>query len=136
MDIRIRQCVLQLHAQVRARQRAGADKSAATPAPQHEPTWRDAVAREAARNKDTNAKVRAAACRKGMAYWETCNLRCAAGNRCDTAPSALLRGSCLQHFSHLYQSPGQVVGTFQRIDIPVLPQLLQYEFVLFTGGQG
>lgn len=39
----------------------------------------------------------------------------------------------LQHFSHLYHSPGQVVGTFQRIDIPVLPQLLQYEFVLFTG---
>ncbi|PRW45171.1 Glycosyl transferase family 8 [Chlorella sorokiniana] len=26
----------------------------------------------------------------------------------------------------------EVVGTFQRIDIPVLPQLLQYEFVLFT----
>ena len=26
-----------------------------------------------------------------------------------------------------------MVGTFQRIDIPVLPQLLQYEFVLFTG---
>ncbi|KAI7840394.1 hypothetical protein COHA_005895 [Chlorella ohadii] len=39
-----------------------------------------------------------------------------------------------QRFSHLYSSPGRVVGTFQRIDIPVLPQLMQYEFVLFTDG--
>lgn len=38
-----------------------------------------------------------------------------------------------QRYSHLYSSPGRVVGTFQRIDIPTLPQLLQFEFVLFTG---
>lgn len=47
--------------------------------------------------------------------------------------ASLLRSSPPQRFSHLYSSPGQVVGTFQRIDIPVLPQLVQYEFVLFTG---
>ncbi|KAI7840392.1 hypothetical protein COHA_005893 [Chlorella ohadii] len=34
--------------------------------------------------------------------------------------------------SHLYSSAGRVVGAFQRIDIPILPQLLQFEFVLFT----
>ena len=34
--------------------------------------------------------------------------------------------------SHLYANADMQIGTFQRIDIPVLPMLTQYEYVLFT----
>lgn len=37
--------------------------------------------------------------------------------------------------SHLYKTGGTLVGTFQRIDIPILRQFDQYNYVLFTGGQ-
>jgi hypothetical protein len=59
---------------------------------QHAPAWRDALIKEAARNKEQN-----------MAH------------------------------SHLYKTGGTVVGTFQRIDIPILRQFDQYNYVLFTG---
>ena len=35
--------------------------------------------------------------------------------------------------SHLYKTGGTLVGTFQRIDIPVLRHFDQYNYVLFTG---
>jgi hypothetical protein len=35
--------------------------------------------------------------------------------------------------SHLYKSDGALVGTYQRIDIPILPHFDQYIYVLFTG---
>ena len=35
--------------------------------------------------------------------------------------------------SHLYKTGGTLVGTFQRIDIPILRQFDQYNYVLFTG---
>ncbi len=41
---------------------------------------------------------------------------------------------CLQLYSHLYRTDGALVGAFQRIDIPILPELDQYNYVLFTGG--
>lgn len=53
--------------------------------------------------------------------------------RTPVSPPPLLPATLPQRYSHLYLSPGRVVGTFQRIDIPILPQLLQFEFVLFTG---
>ena len=34
--------------------------------------------------------------------------------------------------SHLYANANMQVGTWQRIDIPILPVLSQYEYVLFT----
>ncbi|EFN52174.1 expressed protein [Chlorella variabilis] len=34
--------------------------------------------------------------------------------------------------SHLYKTGGTLVGTFQRIDIPILRQFDQYNYVLFT----
>ncbi len=37
--------------------------------------------------------------------------------------------------SHLYKTGGTLVGTFQRIDIPILRQFDQYNYVLFTGAQ-
>lgn len=39
----------------------------------------------------------------------------------------------LQHLSHLYKNTGALVGAYLRIDIPKLPQLDQYNYVLFTG---
>ncbi|KAI7840968.1 hypothetical protein COHA_005197 [Chlorella ohadii] len=35
-------------------------------------------------------------------------------------------------YSQLYGSDGALVGAFQRMDIPILPQLDQYNYVLFT----
>lgn len=35
--------------------------------------------------------------------------------------------------SHLYASDDAIFGTWQRIDIPLLPQLAQFNYVLFTG---
>ena len=43
---------------------------------------------------------------------------------------------CLQLYSHLYRTDGALVGAFQRIDIPILPELDQYSYVLFTGKPG
>ncbi len=43
---------------------------------------------------------------------------------------------CLQLYSHLYRTDGALVGAFQRIDIPILPELDQYNYVLFTGKPG
>lgn len=40
-------------------------------------------------------------------------------------------GSNIEH-SHLYASANMQIGTWQRIDIPILPELSQYEYVLFT----
>eukprot|EP01025_Chloroclados_australasicus_P054071 TRINITY_DN6405_c0_g1_i1.p1 TRINITY_DN6405_c0_g1~~TRINITY_DN6405_c0_g1_i1.p1 ORF type:complete len:769 (-),score=34.50 TRINITY_DN6405_c0_g1_i1:335-2494(-) len=37
-----------------------------------------------------------------------------------------------QVHSHLYSNTEGIVGTFQRIDIPILPELMQYDFVLYT----
>jgi hypothetical protein len=37
--------------------------------------------------------------------------------------------------SHLYASDDSIFGTWQRIDIPLLPQLAQYTYVLFTGNK-
>lgn len=34
--------------------------------------------------------------------------------------------------SHLYADPQMQIGTWQRIDIPILPELSQWEYVLFT----
>jgi hypothetical protein len=34
--------------------------------------------------------------------------------------------------SHLYASQEMVVGTWQRIDLPIIPELQQYTYVLFT----
>lgn len=34
--------------------------------------------------------------------------------------------------SHLYASLNMTVGSWQRVDIPILPELTQYEYVLFT----
>jgi hypothetical protein len=34
--------------------------------------------------------------------------------------------------SHLYANPEMAVGTWQRIDIPIVPELEQFEYVLFT----
>ncbi len=39
----------------------------------------------------------------------------------------------MQKYSQLYGSDGALVGAFQRMDIPILPQLDQYNYVLFTG---
>jgi hypothetical protein len=39
----------------------------------------------------------------------------------------------LQTRSHLYKTDGALVGTYQRIDIPILRQFDQYNYVLFTG---
>ncbi|PSC70561.1 Glycosyl transferase family 8 [Micractinium conductrix] len=59
---------------------------------QHTPIWKDAFAKEVARNREHNAKVH----------------------------------------SHLYATDGRMVGTFQRIDIPILHEFDQYHYVLFT----
>ena len=40
-----------------------------------------------------------------------------------------------QVHSHLYATDGRMVGTFQRIDIPILHEFDQYHYVLFTGGR-
>ena len=40
---------------------------------------------------------------------------------------------CVQPLSHLYKNTGAIVGAYLRIDIPKLPQLDQYNYVLFTG---
>jgi hypothetical protein len=37
----------------------------------------------------------------------------------------------VQH-SHLYGAEDSLVGTFQRVDVPMLPQLRQYNYILFT----
>jgi hypothetical protein len=37
-----------------------------------------------------------------------------------------------KHLSHLYKNTGALVGAYLRIDIPKLPQLDQYNYVLFT----
>ena len=37
----------------------------------------------------------------------------------------------VQH-SHLFKSPEMLIGTFQRIDMPVVPVLDQYHYVLYT----
>lgn len=34
--------------------------------------------------------------------------------------------------SHLYASLDMTVGSWQRVDIPILPELSQYEYVVFT----
>ncbi len=34
--------------------------------------------------------------------------------------------------SHLYADPQMQIGTWQRIDIPILPELSEWEYVLFT----
>lgn len=34
--------------------------------------------------------------------------------------------------SHLYANVNMQLGTWQRIDIPILPELSQYEYILFT----
>lgn len=39
----------------------------------------------------------------------------------------------MQEHSHLYATDGRMVGTFQRIDIPILREFDQYHYVLFTG---
>jgi hypothetical protein len=36
--------------------------------------------------------------------------------------------------SHLYKTDGALVGAYQRIDIPILREFEQYNYVLFTGG--
>lgn len=36
------------------------------------------------------------------------------------------------HFSHLYSSPDLMIGTLQRIDLPMQKELLQYNYVLYT----
>jgi hypothetical protein len=41
------------------------------------------------------------------------------------------KGSNMKH-SHLYASTEMQIGTWQRIDIPKLPELQQYDYVLFT----
>lgn len=40
----------------------------------------------------------------------------------------------MQIVSHLYKSDGSILGAFQRIDIPILREFDQYNYVLFTGG--
>lgn len=40
--------------------------------------------------------------------------------------------SNFSHFSHLYSSPELMIGTLQRVDIPIQPQLQQYNYVLYT----
>ena len=40
-------------------------------------------------------------------------------------------GSNIEH-SHLYANVNMQIGTWQRIDIPILSELSQYEYVLFT----
>lgn len=42
----------------------------------------------------------------------------------------------MQIVSHLYKSDGSILGAFQRIDIPILREFDQYNYVLFTGGHG
>ncbi|GFR49842.1 hypothetical protein Agub_g11783, partial [Astrephomene gubernaculifera] len=36
------------------------------------------------------------------------------------------------HHSHLFKSPDALVSTFQRVDLPVVPGLMQYTYVLYT----
>ncbi len=43
----------------------------------------------------------------------------------------LKRADNLAH-SHLYADPQMQIGTWQRIDIPILPELSEWEYVLFT----
>lgn len=43
--------------------------------------------------------------------------------------------SSMQVHSHLYATNGRMVGTFQRIDIPILREFDQYHYVLFTGNK-
>jgi hypothetical protein len=38
----------------------------------------------------------------------------------------------VQTRSHLYKSDGALIGTYQRIDIPILREFDQYNYVLFT----
>jgi hypothetical protein len=37
-----------------------------------------------------------------------------------------------QRHSHLFSNASSLIGTYQRIDIPLAPELQQYEYVLFT----
>ncbi len=37
----------------------------------------------------------------------------------------------MQH-SHLFKNPDMLVSTFQRVDLPVVPILDQYTYVLYT----
>lgn len=34
--------------------------------------------------------------------------------------------------SHLYRSPDMLVSTFQRVDLPIIPVLDQYQYILYT----
>ena len=36
------------------------------------------------------------------------------------------------HHSHLFKTPDMLVATFQRVDLPVVPILDQYTYVLYT----
>ena len=54
--------------------------------------------------------------------------------RPDARIDPVLRCTPLQTHSHLYKTDGSMVGTFQRIDIPILKEFDQYNYVLFTGG--
>lgn len=75
------------------------------------------MAKEGARNREFNIKVRVAVVCAMLGIW--------------VHPKS--SHLTLQTRSHLYKSDGALVGTYQRIDIPILRQFDQYNYVLFTG---
>ena len=50
----------------------------------------------------------------------------------DLAKIARTTGEGNDKHSHLYASRAGIIGTWQRIDIPLLPELRPYDYVLFT----
>ena len=49
----------------------------------------------------------------------------------DRLIEGLKKADNLAH-SHLYADPQMQIGTWQRIDIPILPELSEWDYVLFT----
>ena len=115
---------------------------------QHEPAWKEALIAEGRRFREHYTEVG-----QGMGGWQwrqwqgmrQGHLRQEGACLCCLQPELLPLHthihcctpsslSSLQHYSHLYGSDGALVGAFQRIDLPLLPDLSQYNYVLFTGG--
>lgn len=66
-------------------------------------------------------------------YWQWPPAALACSRAAEQTVQCLCITTAVQKYSQLYGSDGALVGAFQRMDIPILHQLDQYNYVLFTG---
>jgi hypothetical protein len=106
---------------------------------QHEPEWREALAKEGQRNREHNTKASDSPHLVPLLLLTIG----ASPYPCPALVMFLLSAPisvflillpALQMYSHLYKTDGALVGAYQRIDIPILREFEQYNYVLFTGG--